>query len=90
MVLNHHCLPIHDMRRLLLLLLPLAFSVHTGLAQAPKAPRVNTEVPFAISESAPQGGFGTQTRGGLDGRIVKVTNLNVIVGRARCAWLWRR
>jgi hypothetical protein len=25
--------------------------------------------------AGPQGGFGTQTRGGLDGRVVRVTNL---------------
>ena len=47
-----------------------------AMGQDLPAPPIHTEIPFALSETGPEGGFGTQTRGGLDGRVIKVTNLD--------------
>jgi hypothetical protein len=64
------------MLRFLPLCLVLAVSLNSAFAQEQPAPRVNTEIPFAITDDAPEGGFGTQTWGGLEGRVIKVTNLD--------------
>lgn len=64
-----------SMRRFAALLYALTFAAPCAVGQELPAPRINTEMPFAISEAGPDGGFGTQTRGGLDGRIIRVTHL---------------
>ncbi|MGC3969797.1 MAG: hypothetical protein QM775_21440 [Pirellulales bacterium] len=64
------------MHRIAAILLPLLiFTASRSPADELPAPPTNTEIPFALSESGPEGGFGTQTRGGLDGRIIRVTHL---------------
>lgn len=62
-------------RSLLQLLLGFAYLLAAPGAWAQTA-AANSALPFATSNTGPEGGFGTQTLGGLEGRVVKVTNLN--------------
>jgi hypothetical protein len=58
------------------LFLILTVTAPCAMGQDLAAPPIKTEIPFALSETGPEGGFGTPSRGGLDGRVIKVTNLD--------------